>query len=187
MRWGFDNRKAMKNKTQTTRQIALGGVLAALAVVILLLGGVIPVGTYLAPMLASLPLIVLLSELPKSLCLGWYAVVALLGALLCPDPETAFVFVFLGWYPAAKPALDRLPKLPRVVCKLLIFNAAVAALYALLILVLRLEALVQEARELGLPLLLALLALGNLTFLLYDRLLERLRALYQGKQNRHKK
>jgi len=174
----------MKNKTQTTRQIALGGVLAALAVVILLLGGVIPVGTYLAPMLASLPLIVLLAELPKSLCLGWYAVVSILGALLCPDRETAFVFVFLGWYPAAKPALDRLPRLPRVICKLLIFNAAVAALYALLILVLRLEALVQEARELGLPLLIVLLLLGSVTFLLYDRMLARLGALYRIK---HKK
>jgi len=174
----------MKNKTQTTRQLALGGVLAALAVVILLLGGVIPVGTYLAPMLASLPLIVLLAELPKSLCLGWYAVVSILGALLCPDRETAFVFVFLGWYPAAKPALDRLPRLPRMVCKLLIFNAAVAALYALLILVLQLEALVQEARELGLPLLIVLLLLGSVTFLLYDRMLARLGALYRIK---HKK
>lgn len=167
-----------------TKQIALGGVLAALAVVILLLGGVIPVGTYLAPMLASLPLIVLLSELPKSLCLGWYAIVALLGALLCPDPETAFVFVFLGWYPAAKPALDRLPRLPRTVGKLLIFNAAVAALYALLILVLRLEALVQEAKELGLSLLPALLALGNLTFLLYDLLLKQLTFFYQQKKKK---
>lgn len=174
----------MKYKTQTTRQIALGGVLAALAVVILLLGGVIPVGTYLAPMLASLPLIVLLAELPKSLCLGWYAVVSILGALLCPDRETTFVFVFLGWYPIAKPALDRLPRLPRMVCKLLIFNAAVAALYALLILVFRLEALVQEARELGLPLLIVLLLLGSVTFLLYDRMLARLGALYRIK---HKK
>ena len=167
-----------------TKQIALGGVLAALAVVILLLGGVIPVGTYLAPMLASLPLIVLLAELPKSLCLGWYVIVALLGTLLCPDRETAFVFVFLGWYPAAKPTLDRLPRLPRMVCKLLIFNAAVAALYALLILVLRLEALVQEARELGLPLLIVLLLLGSVTFLLYDRMLARLGALYRIKHNK---
>ena len=82
-----------QTKQSKTKQIALGGVLAALAVVILLLGGVIPIGTYLAPMLASLPLIVLLTELPRGLCLGWYAVVAILGAMLCPDRETAFVFV----------------------------------------------------------------------------------------------
>ena len=166
------------------KQIALGGVFAALAAVILLVGGVIPAGTYVAPMLAALPLVILLVELPKSLCLGWYAVVALLGVLLCPDKETAFVFVFLGWYPLAKPGLDRLPKLPGLLCKLLLFNASAAALYALLILVFQLEALVREARETGLVMLLAILFMGNLSFLLFDVLLARLTGLYRIK---HKK
>ena len=161
----------MNHNNQTAKQIALGGALAALAVVILLLGGVIPVGTYIAPMLASLPLIVLLAELPKPLCVGWYAVVSILGVLLCPDRETAFVFVFLGWYPAAKPALDRLPRLPRILVKLAVFLAAVSALYALLILVFQLEALVNEAKETGLPMLIALLVLGCAAFLLFDVLL----------------
>ena len=169
-----------------TKQIALGGVLSALAVVLLLLGGIIPIGTYAAPMLASIPLIVLLAELPKSLCLGWYAVVAILGVLLCPDRETAFVFVFLGWYPIAKPGLDRLPRLPRVFGKLAIFLAAVAALYALLILVFRFEALVNEAKETGLPMLIALLALGCAAFLLFDLLLSRLTLLYEYKRKRKK-
>ena len=165
-------------------QVALGGVLAALAVVILLVGGIIPVGTYVAPMLAALPLVILLAELPRSLCLGWYCIVALLGVLLCPDKETAFVFVFLGWYPLAKPGLDRLPKLPGLLCKLLIFNASTAALYALLILVFRLDALVQEAQETGMILLIAILLLGNLSFILFDLVLGRLTILYQIK---HKK
>ena len=160
-------------------QVALGGVLAALAVVILLLGGMIPIGTYLAPMLAALPLVILLAELPKSLCLGWYCIVALLGVLLCPDKETAFVFVFLGWYPLAKPALDRLPKLPGLLCKLLIFNASTAALYALLILVFRLDALVREAQETGMILLIAIVLMGNLSFILFDLVLGRLTALYR--------
>ncbi len=168
----------------SARQIALGGIFAALAVVILLLGGMIQVGTYVAPMLAALPLVILLAELPRSLCLGWYCIVALLGVLLCPDKETAFVFVFLGWYPLAKPGLDRLPKLPGLLCKLLIFNASTAALYALLILVFRLDALVQEAQETGMILLIAILLLGNLSFILFDLVLGRLTILYQIK---HKK
>ena len=176
----------MNHNNQTAKQIALGGVLAALAVVILLLGGIIPMGTYLAPMLASLPLIVLLAELPKGLCIGWYAVVAVLGAVLCPDKETAFVFVFLGWYPAAKPALDRLPKLPRFAAKLLIFLIAVSALYALLILVFQLEALVNEARETGIPMLIGLLAVGCVTFLLFDLLLFRLTNIYKYNIKRKK-
>ena len=162
-----------------TSNLALGGVLAALAVVILLLGGVLQIATYLAPMLASALLAVLLGRLPRSLCLGWWAAVSLLALLLCPDKELAFVFLFLGWYPMAKPALDRLPKLPRLLTKLLIFNAATAALYGFLILVLRLEALVQEARETGAGLLILLLVLGNLTFLLFDLVLSRLPTLLQ--------
>ena len=174
----------MMHNNHKAVQVALGGVLAALAVVILLVGGIIPVGTYVAPMLAALPLVILLAELPRSLCLGWYCIVALLGVLLCPDKETAFVFVFLGWYPLAKPGLDRLPKLPGLLCKLLIFNASTAALYALLILVFRLDALVQEAQETGMILLIAILLLGNLSFILFDLVLGRLTILYQIK---HKK
>lgn len=187
MRWCSDNAPAenmKKTNRMQAKQIALGGVFAALAAVILLVGGVIPAGTYVAPMLAALPLVILLVELPKSLCLGWYAVVALLGVLLCPDKETAFVFVFLGWYPLAKPGLDRLPKLPGLLCKLLLFNAAAAALYALLILVFQLEALVREAKETGTVLLIAMLLLGNLSFFLFDILLEKLTGIYRFK---HKK
>ena len=167
-----------------TKQIALGGSLAALAVVILLLGGLIPVGTYVCPMLAAIPLVLLLAELPRPLCLGWYAVVAILGVLLCPDRETAFVFVFLGWYPIAKPALDRLPRLLRVPVKLAVFMAAVSALYALLILVFQLEALVNEARETGLSMLIALVVLGCAAFLLFDLLLSRLMTLYRIKRKK---
>ena len=187
MRWFPDNAPAenmKKTNRMQAKHIALGGVLAALAVVILLLGGMIQVGTYVAPMVAALPLVILLAELPGSLCLGWYAIVALLGVLLCPDKETAFVFVFLGWFPLAKPRLDRLPKVPGLLCKLLIFNASTAALYALLILVFRLDALVREARETGLVMLLVILLLGNLSFLLFDVLLGRLTVLYRIK---HKK
>jgi hypothetical protein len=174
----------MKDTKHSSKQVALGGVLAALAVVVLLLGGLIPIGTYLAPMLASLPLVVLLAELPKGLCVGWYAVTAVLGVLLCPDRETAFVFVFLGWYPLVRPALDRLPRLPRLLMKLLLFLTAVAALYALLILAFRLEALVAEAGETGLPLLIALLILGSAAFLLFDRLLSGLTTLYKIKRKK---
>ena len=67
---------------------------------------------------------------------------------------------------------------------MLVFNLAVAALYALLILVFRLEALVNEAKETGLALLLGLLAMGNGTFLLYDLLLSRLTAIYKVKRKK---
>ena len=160
------------------KPIALGGVLAALSAAVLLLGGFLPVGTYVAPMLAALPLVVLLRELSASLCVGWYAVTALLSVLLCPDKETAFVFVFLGWYPILRPRLEKLPLPLRLGLKLLIFNLAIVSLYGLLIFVFQLDALVQEARQTGRVLLIVMLLLGNLCFLLFDALLKRLDAFF---------
>ena len=97
------------------RQMAMGGVFAALAVVLLFLGGIIPIGTFAGPMLASLLLLPLRRDFSAGLCVGWYAVVSVLGVGFCPDRETAFFFVFLGWYPIIKPKLDRLRFLPRLV------------------------------------------------------------------------
>lgn len=165
-------------------QIALGGVLAALAVVFLMLGGLVPMATYACPMLASILLVPLREELPKPMCAGWYVIVSVLAILLCPDKETAFVFVFLGWYPLLKPTLDRLPGLPRILVKLLVFLAAVAALYAVLIYALGLEVLAEEAKNLGLAMVIALAVLGCLTFLLFDLVLGRLTILYRKRKKK---
>ena len=153
--------------------MALGGVLAALAVALMSLGGLIPIATFLSPMLASLLLLFLLRRLPRGACVGWYAVVSILSVLLCPDKESAFVFVFLGYYPICKPGIDKLPALPRILVKLLLFNGAVAAMYGILIFLFRMEELLQEAKAMRTVILIVLLLLGNLTFFLYDLFLKR--------------
>ena len=168
-------------KSQT---VALGGVLAALAVVLLLLGGVLPLATYIGPMLASGLLLPLRAEAPKEICLGWYGVVSLLAILFCPDPEVSFLFVFLGWYPVAKPGLDRLPRLLRAVLKLLIFNLCIAALYGLLIWVFQLQELVEEMRETGTGMLIVLILMGNLCFLLFDKLLDKVAQILTNRAKR---
>lgn len=162
-----------------SRDVALGGVLAALAVVCLLLGGMIGIGTFAGPMLASLLLIPLLERLPASGCICWYALVAVLGLLLCPDRESAMTFAFLGWYPIGKQRLDRLQPLPRFLAKLAIFHVAVAAAYTVLIFLLQLDALVRELKESGPVWLIVLLLLGNLAFFLYDLVLARLQKYWR--------
>lgn len=156
------------------RAVAMGGVFAALALVIMLLGGLVPAATFVCPMLVSGLLAVLGRYLPTAACVGWYVIVSLLSALLGPDKEAAFVFVFLGWYPIAKPRLDRLPKLSALGLKLLMFFAAIAGAYGTMIWVLGLEALAEEARSMGRGLLIVLLLLGVVTFLLFDYVLVRL-------------
>ena len=166
---------------QRASSVALGGVTAALAVVLMLLGGLVPLAVYVCPMLASLLLLPLLDRLGKARCVLWWAAVSILSVLLCPDRETAFVFVFLGWYPIARPALNRLPRPASAACKLLLFNLCACALYALLILVFQLQALVAEARETGTALLVVILILANVTFLVFDLVLARLEIVIRNK------
>lgn len=159
----------MATKRTPAANMALGGVLGALAVVIMCLGTLIPVGTYACPMVCAMVLQMVLKTCGSRIAWAWYGAVALLGLLLTPDKEAAAVFVFLGYYPIVKPKLDR-KKLPWL-WKGLLFNASVLALYWLLLRLFGMEQLVSEFRELGAAMTAVLLILGNVTFFLLDKLL----------------
>ncbi len=156
----------MKN---ASRIAALGGVTAALAVVIMCLGTLIPVATYICPMICALLLQSVFRACGAKTAWAWYGAVGLLCALLAPDKEAAAVFLFLGYYPIVKPRLDecRLP----LFAKLLLFNGAAAVMYAVLIWLFGMGEIAAEFRELGIVMGLATLLLGNVTFFLLDRLL----------------
>lgn len=156
----------------SAKPMALGGVMAALAVVIMCMGGIIPVATYVCPMLCALLLAVVLRFVGKRIAWAWYAAVAVLSLLLGPDKEAAAVFVFLGYYPIIKPWVDK-RRLP-VLWKLLIFNGAIGIMYALLLYLFRLDQVVSDFSEFGLVLTLLTLALGNGTLFLLDILLGRI-------------
>ncbi len=155
-----------------TKSVALGGVTAALAVVIMCLGGIIPVATYVCPALCAILLSVILRYVGCRLAWAWYVAVALLSVLMGPDKEAAAVFVFLGYYPIVKPWIDR-RRLP-VLWKLALFNASVAALYAMLIYLFRMEQVIIEFREMGTVLTAVTLLLGNGVLFLLDFLLGRM-------------
>jgi hypothetical protein len=91
--------------------------------------------------------------------------------LLSADKEAAAVFVFLGYYPIVKPRLDKLKF--SMLWKLLLFNAVTVLMYTLLMTVFGMAALGEEFRDMGTVLLALTLGLGNVTFLLLDRILSR--------------
>ena len=89
--------------------MALGGIFAALAVVIMSMGGLIPVATFVCPMFCMI-LLRLVSQLcGRRIGWTWYGAVAILGLLLGPDKEAAAVFLVIGHYPVWKPVIDRSP------------------------------------------------------------------------------
>lgn len=149
--------------------IALGGVMAALAVVIMSLGGLFPVATYVSPMLCALLLQLVLKTCQERIAWAWYGAVALLSCLLSPDKEAAAVFVFLGYYPIVKPKLDS--RRAKWLWKGLLFNISVGVMYFLLLKVLGMDELSAEFADMGFWMLAVLLILGNVTFFLLDRLL----------------
>lgn len=160
----------MNQKRKTPASVmALGGVLAAAAVVIMSLGGLIPVATYVSPMLCAILLQLVLLSCGVRIAWAWYGAVALLSVLLSPDKEAAAVFVFLGYYPIVKPRLDGWK--PSWLWKGLLFNGSVVVMYFLLLKLFGMAELGAEFREFGLVMLLVLLVMGNVTFFLLDKLL----------------
>lgn len=162
--------------------IAYCGMVCALSVVLMLLGTIIPIATYAAPLLCGLLLLPVRLEFGQRFAVVTYAVTALLAVLLGMDQETAFFYVFIAWYPLAKWQLDKIHSKPlRITVKLALINLAIAAMYALLCLVLHLDALVAEMQEMGTVLCILFLALLDVCMLLYDRMLFPLLMLYDRK------
>lgn len=155
--------------TKNAASIALGGVLASLAVTITCLGGLIPAATFVCPMISMLILSVVLKRCGDRIAWAWYGAVAILSVLLSPDKEAAAVFTFLGYYPIIKPKLDKLPL--RWLWKLLLFNAAVLLMYWLLMHIFGMAQIMQEFDEMGKAMTFVTLLMGNATFFLLDRLL----------------
>ena len=131
--------------------MALGGVLAALAVVVMSLGTIIPIATYVCPMLCALLLQAVLKTCGVRIAWAWYGAVAILSLLLAPDKEAAAVFAWL-W-------------------KGLLFNVSVVVMYWLLLRVFGLTQVTEDFEEIGAVMLIILLILGNVTFFLLDKLL----------------
>lgn len=159
----------MPSKRTPAANMALGGILAALAVVIMSMGTLIPVATYTCPALCMVLLQLVLHTCGSRTAWAWYGAAAILGLLLAPDKEAASVFAFLGYYPIVKPRLDR--RKGKWVWKGLLFNTTILVMYWLLMHLFGMEQLRLEFSELGKAMTAVLLVLGNVTFFLLDRLL----------------
>ena len=152
---------------EQSRRMAVCSMTAALGVVVLLLGAVLELGMYVCPMVVGLCLIPIGRKYGLRYQLMLWVVISILSFLLVPNPEENLVFAGLfGWYPVLQPRMQKLPKLLRTLLKLLLFNVVVIALEALVLYV-----LVPEAIDSAM--LILLLLLGNVMFVMYDRVVER--------------
>lgn len=159
-------------RNESVKAIALGGVLAAVAVVVMCLGGMIALATYVCPMLCVILTFFVLHLCGKRIAWAWYGAVAIISLLLCPDKEAAAIYLVLGYYPIIKSGLDKSRLM--LLWKLLIFNAAILLVYSVLLQFMGMSQLLQEFSQLGTVMLVVLLVMGNAVFFLLDVLLGRL-------------
>ena len=170
---------------KTAYPLALCGLLSGLAIVVMLLGGVVPAAVYCCPILAMVILLPVREEFGTRAALTTYAAVSLLALLLTADKELAFVYVFLGWYSAAQPGFYRLrPAALRISAILLVCSICLVSMYAMLLKVFCLGSVTAEFNGYSTAFRIILLALGNVVFLMADLVLLRMSRLWNAKLRR---
>ena len=165
-----------------TRKMALAGILCALAVVIMMLGGVVPLATFVCPALAGLMLIPIFVECGEKFCYGAYVAISALALIICADKEAALLFAFLGYYPALRWRIEQIRNgVLRIIVRLAVFNVSVGIMYALIFFVFQMQAIIAEMQGMGIAMNAVLLLIGNITMLMYDRVLKVFTSIYVHK------
>jgi len=151
-----------------TKAIATCGLLTALSVVLMLVGHIINIGIYAAPMLAGICLLIIEKNYGAKYQTAVWMASGILSFILVPNVEENLMYACIfGLYPIIRKYFLKLPKVPRIILKLVYFNVTFAALELLLILV-----LVPEATDTAF--FIVMLVCGNLMFIVYDLLLPRM-------------
>ena len=156
-----------------SKVIASCGIMAALSIVIMLLGVALGLGLYVSPMLAGLCLIPIGRQYGAKYQWLLWAAVSLLSFILVPEAEQNLLYLTLfGLYPILRHGFMRLPRQLILLCKLLYFNLVVVAVEALVICLLVPEPMTPVIA-------IILLAFGNVIFLLYDFIVPRAHLLFE--------
>ena len=157
---------------KTTKKLTLSALLAALSVVILLLGSFLELIDLSAAALASFLVTFAFFELGTGYAVLLWAVAGASSLLLFPGGASLF-YAAIGLYPLLKALLEKLPAVPEWALKMLSCNAILAVYVTVGKFVLMLPDEILSGW-----LLWTFLALANLVFILYDIALSRLLTVY---------
>lgn len=155
-------------KQNTSLKVAVGGVISAVSLAIMMFTGVFPFGTYAFPVISGVFLIAIYLEFGFGWSMLVYAVISIMSILFVSDKEAALFFtLFFGYYPVVKSYIERLKnKLFQYIIKFGIFNIACVSVYYLMLFVFSLPKDAFEVFGVNVPLI--FLLVGNIVFVLYD-------------------
>ena len=162
-------------------KISLGGVIAAVCLFSMFCTGILPMLDYTIPTFAGFLMVIMIVDTDTKWAFTTYAAVSFLCLIITPNLEASMLFIlFMGYYPILRVYLDRIPvRLVRVGIKFAVFNAALIIFYSLVQYVFMADEDMTEGMEMfGRYALMVLWLMANVFFVMYDRLLGQLTALY---------
>lgn len=155
-------------------QVAFGGMLAAVSLLLMLLTRAVPFSEMALPGIAGVLLIFAVMEMGAGWALVIYVAVSLLSLLVAFENGAALYYIlFFGLYPIVKNYVERIPLRPaQWAVKLAVCNACAAAVYFATVKLFGAPGLVARYGAV-----LVLIAV-NVVFFVYDYALSRLIVLY---------
>lgn len=162
-----------------TKKITVCSLTASVGIVLMVVGSFLGIAIYAVPMLVGIILVPLGRRYGIKYQISTFAVIAILSFLLIADVEQSMIFTaFLGWYPALRQKLQKIPmRILRVVIKLVVFNVPVIISEWIVF-----TALVPQALSRWIAI--TLIILGNIVFAMYDILLPRIESIVIRYANR---
>lgn len=112
-------------------KISFGGIISALALILMLSTGLISFGTYAFPCLSGMLLVAIVIEFGTKWAYTAYAAVSLLSLFMAGDKEAVIYFIaFFGFYPILKSTLEKIKsKSVQYILKYAIFNICMIAAF----------------------------------------------------------
>ncbi len=165
---------------KSSMKIALCGMIGALSVTVMLMGYIFPFATYASPAVAAWLLMPIVYEYRQKTAFTLYMAVSFLTLMLVPEQEQAFMFIFVfGLYAVLKFSIDKIKAKPvRFMVKLVYANASIALVYAMLLIIFPVAALINEFKGYTAGFMLLLVAMMNLVFIMFDKARERVLVIY---------
>ncbi len=151
-------------------KVSIGGIVSSLCLLLMFLTAVFPLLSITLPLFAGVLITVVAIEVSTSWSFVTYASVAVLSFFVTPDKEAWLFFTFLfGYYPVVKSFFEKMKsKAVCWICKLIAFNVSIIIIFYTLMNILGTLDLFEEFGFYNEWLIPALIAAGNIIFLLYD-------------------
>lgn len=163
---------------KTSVKVSLGGLIAALSLVLMFLTGGIAFGTFAFPAFAGILLILLVFNIGFGYAFGVYFITAVLSFLLFADKESALYYaIFLGFYPIIKGLIERIKsRFLQYIVKFALFNLCMIGAFFIGTFLLSIPK--ESFNIFGVYLPWVFLLIGNVIFIIYDLCITRLVTLY---------